>query len=627
MAFLPRAVLPLAALALVTGLTAAPAAAHPGVPAAVFDLNEVPWTSAQDLTSAQFETALTGWRFQSMIVLDLEIDVLGSDYRAGATLQRNTDNRRWWLYRDLTEAQYTAKQAEATAAGLRQSDFESYVLSGTRKYAAVWVENKENLSSAATRGLTAGQFGTWLAGEKTAGRMPVAVEEYVDAGVDFRYAAVTVANTTGIDWQLWHSLTDEEFGAKFDELRAQYRMLAMDALPTLIGERFAGIWIRNTNGRQWHELRNMSAASFSNNAHRWDDEGFRLTNYERYWTPDGIRYSGIWRQDGERVSWGPRPQIDALVQAQLDANNVPGISVAVMRNGVLKYARGFGNADTAAGTWMDSEHVVGLASVSKAVAGTLMIRLAEQGEFSTMDNVRDLLPGLPAHHTYRVGQLASNLGCVQHYDEGHGFGDDTPYATSRASAQHFWNDPLVCQVGSYHYSTHGYTILCAAFEAATGQNTADLIENQLTNPFALGTVKAERIGDTSVRRARVYNDDNSAMTRPDRSAKYCGGGMESSARDLAAFGHKLASGQIIGRTSLPVLWNGFQGSYANGWDIVPANGRKVVAKSGANEGTQSYLRVYPNDGITVAVLSNRKGGGHDVTALGTSIGELVANAG
>jgi CubicO group peptidase (beta-lactamase class C family) len=115
------------------------------------------------------------------------------------------------------------------------------------------------------------------------------------------------------------------------------------------------------------------------------------------------------------------------------------------------------------------------------------------------------------------------------------------------------------------------------------------------------------------------------MTRPDRSAKYCGGGMESSARDLASFGQKLASGQILDRTSLPVMWNGYQGSYANGWDIVPANGRKVVAKSGANEGTQSYLRVYPNDGITVAVLSNRMNGGHDVTALGTAIGELVAN--
>jgi hypothetical protein len=60
MALLPRAGLSLAALTLAIGLVAAPASAHPGVPAAIFDQNEVAWTSAQDLTSAQFETALTG---------------------------------------------------------------------------------------------------------------------------------------------------------------------------------------------------------------------------------------------------------------------------------------------------------------------------------------------------------------------------------------------------------------------------------------------------------------------------------------------------------------------------------------------------------------------------------------
>jgi CubicO group peptidase (beta-lactamase class C family) len=49
----------------------------------------------------------------------------------------------------------------------------------------------------------------------------------------------------------------------------------------------------------------------------------------------------------------------------------------------------------------------------------------------------------------------------------------------------------------------------------------------------------------------------------------------------------------------------------------------VVAKDGANTGARSYLRIYPDDDITVAVMSNRRG--HDTTKLGQDLGTLVLN--
>ena len=49
----------------------------------------------------------------------------------------------------------------------------------------------------------------------------------------------------------------------------------------------------------------------------------------------------------------------------------------------------------------------------------------------------------------------------------------------------------------------------------------------------------------------------------------------------------------------------------------------MVGKAGGQPGAKAYLRIYPDDGIVISVLSNRQGGGHSASALSESIGELM----
>jgi len=48
-----------------------------------------------------------------------------------------------------------------------------------------------------------------------------------------------------------------------------------------------------------------------------------------------------------------------------------------------------------------------------------------------------------------------------------------------------------------------------------------------------------------------------------------------------------------------------------------------ASKAGGQPGAKSYLRVYPDDGIVVAVLSNRWMGGHSAAGLSKKIGEAM----
>jgi CubicO group peptidase (beta-lactamase class C family) len=97
--------------------------------------------------------------------------------------------------------------------------------------------------------------------------------------------------------------------------------------------------------------------------------------------------------------------------------------------------------------------------------------------------------------------------------------------------------------------------------------------------------------------------------------------MESSSPDLARFGQKLLNGDILSAGSLSQLWTTTNASrYSYGWDEGTHKNRRVVFKNGSNEGTQAYLRIYPDDDIVIAVMSNRRAGGHDVSDLGVAIG-------
>jgi CubicO group peptidase (beta-lactamase class C family) len=625
-----------AAAAVVASLGMVPAAqAVPGIPSARFDPNSAGWKSYRDQSSGTFGTTYTQNRSAGFLVTDLDIEVMGSAYRVGSVWQQNTDNRNWRLLRDLTSAQFSDAWNEARDDGLRLVDQETYILNGTRRWAGVWIRNVEGYGWASYRGMTRSQLTTRAAEQRTAGRMPIDVDQYVTSdGV--RYAAAWVRNAESLGVRFEYGIASSEFASKFNQYRATYRMLTVTSVRTSAGQRYSGIWVSNRNGRGWSQYRDMTAQGFNNRWNRAYDEGYRLVAFDRYETSGGTRYAGVWRQNTSRPSWGLRSEVNARVQRELTNTAVPGIGVAVFQNGQIRYMRGFGYADINDGVWMDSRHVGSLASVSKAVAGVLTLRMVERGEVALSDPTRSWVPTMPAHHVHTVGQLLSNRGCVGHYDDipSGGF-DDTFYPTALSAAQRFWTRPLVCTPPSYYYSTHGYTLLGAALEAAGGTNVKTLVRSRLSNPYNLGTLRPQNLADSSVRRMRWYTSGNQEVALQTNDWKVLGGGLDSSTYDLARFGDLLTRGGILTTPSRTTMWTPPDTSrqYAYGWDIgsqrdARNRSHRVAAKGGSWTGALTHLRIYPDDGITVAVMMNDRSQesgkpAQNPGALTADIGRLV----
>jgi CubicO group peptidase (beta-lactamase class C family) len=111
------------------------------------------------------------------------------------------------------------------------------------------------------------------------------------------------------------------------------------------------------------------------------------------------------------------------------------------------------------------------------------------------------------------------------------------------------------------------------------------------------------------------------------SWKTLGGGLESNVRDVAGFGGHLMAGDIVSQNSLDHMWVDLGWDYAYGWSsLSDHNGHRRVGKSGGGPGVDSYLLMYPDDEVAIAVLINREElaeGDNNAKVIASGVAELI----
>lgn len=607
------------------------AATTTGLFSNVLDRNSVGWASVRGLGGAAFHDDWVARRAAGYMLIDLEVDELNGNESVSGVWQQNADGRNWASWRNLSSDEFGAKWQELRDAGYLLIDQETYVLAGTRYYAGIWIENKEGLSWGSYRNMTSAEYQAKYDSFEAGGYIPIDVDVYLVGG-ELRYSFVWVKNTEGLRWVMKRDLTASSYASYFDQYRGTYRVLDLESykLLGLTGaQRYAAIWVENKNRRGWAAYRDMSATGFVNRWKQMDDAGYRLTDFDVYDYAGGVRYSGVWRQNNDRATWIHKDAVDAILDDAKETYDIPGMSVAVIKRGQFVYLAGRGYADIDNGKAAHSKTVMRLASVSKAVAGALAVDLEERGLVDLTRRTRDYVPSLPSFHTHRVWHTLTNRSGIGHYDELGSPDDDDHFNTAFLAMDFFVDEPLVASPGTMQfYSTHAYTVAGAALEAAMGTAVSNIVRNELTNRYDLDSLRPESLTSYVAERSKLYEWDgseNDEVDYDDLSWKVLGGGLESSAYDLARFGNKLVLGQILGPTALDKLWTAPDslGSYAYGWSTGNDQCTRVVAKDGAQRGSLAYLRIYPDKDIVIAVLTNRQNGGHSAVNIGRAIGTRI----
>ncbi len=339
------------------------------------------------------------------------------------------------------------------------------------------------------------------------------------------------------------------------------------------------------------------------------------------------------------VSPGESATLTRLAAAARESMATPGLAVAISRGDDVVWSGGFGQADVENDVPVRPDSVFRIASISKPMAAVAVMQLVERGRVSLDEPIQRYVPAFPdkGEQVVTVRHLLTHTSGIRHYRAGE-MESREPHATLASAIGIFKDDPLLFAPGTrYLYSTYGYNLLAGVVERASGLSFGEYLRTRVWEPSGMRATSLELPHEIVPRRARQYI--RGGGTPPlrnapyaDLSIKWAGGGIISSAPDLARFDIALTQGRLLRpetMTAMQVparLANGSQTGYGLGWMVFRDDqGRNWVAHSGGATGGTTYLLRDPARRIAVAVLTN-VGNAGNLRELALALARVVSPA-
>jgi CubicO group peptidase (beta-lactamase class C family) len=332
-----------------------------------------------------------------------------------------------------------------------------------------------------------------------------------------------------------------------------------------------------------------------------------------------------------------RQQIEMAVSTFMSGNSAPGIGAAVVLDGEPVWSAGFGMADLEDSAAVTSSTLFRLGSISKPITATAILQLWERGKLDLDAPVQKYCPSFPQKEwPITSRELLGHLGGIRHYNpDGKG---DIPEDSARhfsnmeESLQIFAADPLVAKPGSkFNYSTYGYTLLGCVLEGAAALKYVDYVHENVFKPAGMAQTQADNFFSVIPHRTRWYHKDKSGIVHNagvlDSSYKIPGGGLISSADDMARFEAAILADKLLQRASRDLMWasqktdDGTPTGYGMGWRTLRKYGLTLVMHGGGQQGTSTTILIAPERRAGIVVLTNMDG--LDTGALAADILKIV----
>ncbi len=303
----------------------------------------------------------------------------------------------------------------------------------------------------------------------------------------------------------------------------------------------------------------------------------------------------------------------------MEGAGIPGLAVSVALDSSIVYSEGFGTADLMRRTPVGRETLFRLASVSKPLTAVAAMRLIELGLLDPDAPIGRYCPEFPEKEwPVTARQLLSHTAGVRHYGSPREFGNTTHYDDLTSPLEIFAHDSLLFRPGTaFHYSSYGYLLLGCVMEGASGIPYAECLRRFVLEPAGMTSTSIATDTIDEARYAGAYGRDlkGSIVDAPpiDVSDRIPGGGIISSADDLATFAIALGTGRLLSGPLLRMmatpqrLEGGATVQYGLGWIIADRNDERRILHDGSQFGVRTLLLIVPARRVSVAVLANMEG--------------------
>jgi CubicO group peptidase (beta-lactamase class C family) len=309
---------------------------------------------------------------------------------------------------------------------------------------------------------------------------------------------------------------------------------------------------------------------------------------------------------------------DQTINQFMQKYQIPGLSIAIAKEGEIVFSKGYGFADRKKGVAVNERHQFRIASISKPITAVAIMQLRDQGKLNLDDKVFGASGIL--HQKFPVKNDYLNKITVRHLLE-HTAGkawtndnNDPMFKETELSRTALirWvlkNRRLSKTPGSeYAYSNFGYSLLGRVIEEVSGEVYKDYVNKHIfqkinADSFELGSQR--KAGSTAFQ-VHYYSDTEESPYWFPVARMDSHGGWISNATDLVKFsmsvdgrGKDILSPESIKLMTTPSTQNN---NYALGWNVNQYNNWWHI---GSLPGTASVM-VRAENGYNWAVLLNKR---------------------
>ena len=312
--------------------------------------------------------------------------------------------------------------------------------------------------------------------------------------------------------------------------------------------------------------------------------------------------------------------IDEYVETLRITHSIPGLSVAVVRDGMPILIAGYGLANVELSVPVTEDSVYELASVGKTFTATATMMLVEQNKISLSDSITDYLDNPPAAwQPVTLKHILCHQSGIPSYTSVAEYWQKTRLNVPRSEILALVSElPLMFSPGEYwSYDNTGYYLLGFMLEKVSGKPYEVLLKELIFTPLDMNATVMNDPALIIKNRVAGYRLENNTLQNKEYyspSNTYSAGGWVSSVADMVKWEAALCSEKILKKSTLEQMWRSHESKKGNerekygftnglGWHIPNYLSKKVVSHNGSIKGFATNVTRYVDD-ITVILLCN-----------------------
>jgi len=332
--------------------------------------------------------------------------------------------------------------------------------------------------------------------------------------------------------------------------------------------------------------------------------------------------------------------IDNLVAKSMKAFDVPGMAVAVIKDGKVIHSKGYGVRSLNSQAKVDENTLFGIASNSKAFTSAALGMLIDEGKLTWDTKVREIIPEFKLYSPFVTEEFTVRDLLTHRSGLGLGAGDLMffPDSSDFTLKDVIYNLRYLKAVSSfrtkYDYDNNLYIVAGEVVHRVSGKSWEDFIEQRILTPLGMNKSAASfsRLKDKSnvIDPHAAVEGKVKVIKRENIDVGNAAGGINSSIADLSKWIQlQLSHGQYNGNQKLfsedvhqemwtpqtiipvrrPGTYNTHFGAYGLGFFLSDVKGYKQVTHTGGLAGIVTQITMIPELNLGIIVLTNQQEGG------------------